>query len=54
MDNELSTHDRPLDKINDTLTNVADHCEHFSHDTINRHLRHDRVTPRVPCEGTSP
>jgi hypothetical protein len=36
-----------VSQINYTLTNFADHCEDFSHDTINRHLRNDRVTPRA-------
>src|SRR5512137_1777499 len=36
-----------VSQINYTLTNSADHCEAFSHDAINRHLRGDRVTPRA-------
>lgn len=36
-----------VSQINYTLTNFADHCEDFSHDAINRHLRGDRVTPRA-------
>jgi hypothetical protein len=34
-------------QINYTLTNVADHPEHFSPDRINRYLRGDRITPRL-------
>ena len=34
-------------QINYTLTNFAEHTEHFSHDTINRYLRGDRITPRL-------
>jgi len=36
-----------VSQINYTLTHFADHCEAFSHDAINRHLRGDRVTPRA-------
>ena len=32
-------------QINYTLTNLADHIENFSHDTINRYLRYERITP---------
>ena len=34
-------------QINYTLTNFADHTEHFSHDMINRYLGGDRITPRL-------
>jgi hypothetical protein len=33
--------------INYTLTNFAEHTEHFSHDAINRYLRDERITPRL-------
>lgn len=36
-----------VSQINYTLTHFADHCEAFSHDAVNRHLRGDRVTPRA-------
>ena len=36
-----------VSQINYTLTNFADHCEQFSHDTINRYLRGERITPRL-------
>lgn len=36
-----------VSQINYTLTNFADHCERFSHDTINRYLRGERITPRL-------
>jgi hypothetical protein len=32
-------------QINYTLTNLADHIENFSHDTINRYLRDEKITP---------
>lgn len=36
-----------VSQINYTLTNFADHSERFSHDAINRHLRGERITPRL-------
>ena len=42
-----------VSQINYTLTNFADHCEEFSHDAINRHLRGDRVTPRTLWEAVA-
>jgi len=36
-----------VSQINYTLTNFADHSEKFSHDSINRYLRGERITPRV-------
>jgi hypothetical protein len=42
-----------VSQINYTLTNFADHCEMFSHDAINRHLRDDRVTPRALWEAVA-
>jgi hypothetical protein len=33
-------------QINYTLTNFADHSEHFSHDAINRYLNGERIAPR--------
>ena len=33
--------------LNYTLTNFAEHTEHFSHDAINRYLRGERITPRL-------
>jgi hypothetical protein len=32
---------------NYTLTNLADHLNFFSHDTINRYLRGEKLTPRL-------
>ncbi|OWY67891.1 transposase [cyanobacterium TDX16] len=32
-------------QINYTLTNLADHIENFSHDTINRYLKDEKITP---------
>lgn len=37
--------------INYTLTTFADHCAQFSHDAINRYLRHERLTPRLIWEN---
>lgn len=34
-------------QINYTLTNLAEHLENFSHDTINRYLRSERITPSL-------
>jgi hypothetical protein len=37
-------------QINYTLTNFADHSLKFSHDQLNRHLRDDKLTPRLVWE----
>jgi hypothetical protein len=34
-------------QINYTLTNFADHTDKFSHDTINRYLVGEKITPRL-------
>ncbi len=34
-------------QTNYTLTNLAEHLQVFSHDTINRYLRQDKLTPRL-------
>ncbi len=34
-------------QINYTLTNYAEHVEVVTHDTINRYLREDKLTPRL-------
>ena len=36
-----------VSQINYTLTNFADHSERFSHDAVNRHLRGERIRPRL-------
>lgn len=36
-----------VSQINYTLTNFADHSERLSHDTVNRYLRGERITPRL-------
>jgi hypothetical protein len=36
-----------VSQINYTLTNFPDHCEKFSHDTLNRFLRGEKLTPRL-------
>jgi hypothetical protein len=38
-------------QINYTLTNFADHTEKFSHDTINRYLAGEIITPRLVWEN---
>lgn len=37
-------------QINYTLTNFADHSQHYSHDQLNRFLRGDKLTPRLLWE----
>jgi hypothetical protein len=39
-------------QINYTLTNWAEHSAQFSHDQLNRHLCHDKMTPRLVWEQT--
>ncbi len=39
-------------QINYTLTNFADHSFKFSHDQLNRHLRDEKMTPRLVWEQT--
>ncbi len=41
-------------QINYTLTNMADHLESFSHDTINRYLKGEKLTPRLLFEQVEP
>jgi hypothetical protein len=40
-----------ISQINYTLTNFADHTEHFSHDAVNRYLAGDQVRPRLVWEN---
>jgi len=42
-----------VSQINYTLTNFADHSEHFSHDKVNRYLRGEKITPRLIWENVS-
>jgi hypothetical protein len=37
-------------QINYTLTNFADHSQHYSHDRLNRYLGGDKLTPRLVWE----
>jgi hypothetical protein len=37
-------------QINYTLTNMADHLQTWSHDTINRYLKGEKLTPRLLFE----
>ena len=38
-------------QVNYTLTNLADHLQSWSHDTINRYLRGESLPPRLLCEN---
>jgi len=40
-----------ISQINYTLTNFADHTEKFSHDTINRYLAGEKITPHLIWEN---
>lgn len=40
-----------VSQINYTLTNFADHTEKFSHDTINRYLAGEKITPHLVWEN---
>ena len=40
--------------INYTITNLAEHAEGISHDTINRYLRGEKLTPRLLWENVEP
>ncbi len=42
-----------VSQINYTLTNFGDHSERFCHDTVNRYLREERITPRLVWENIS-
>lgn len=41
-------------QINYTLTNMADHLKSFSHDTMNRYLKGEKLTPRLLWEQVEP
>ncbi len=41
-------------QINYTLTHMADHLQGFSHDTINRYLRGEKLSPRLLWEQVQP
>jgi hypothetical protein len=40
-----------ISQINYTLTNFADHTDKFSHDTINRYLAGEKITPHLVWEN---
>jgi len=40
--------------INYTITNLADHLESITHDSINRYLRRQKLTPRLLWENVKP
>jgi hypothetical protein len=41
-------------QVNYTLTNLAEHLETFSHDTINRYLKGEKLSPRLLWEQVQP
>ncbi len=41
-------------QINYTLTNMAEHLKSFSHDTINRYLKAEKLSPRLLWEQVAP
>jgi hypothetical protein len=41
-------------QVNYTLTNLAEHLESFSHDTINRYLKGQKLPPRLLWEQVQP
>jgi DDE superfamily endonuclease len=41
-------------QVNYTLTNMAEHLESFSHDTINRYLKAEKLSPRLLWEQVEP
>ncbi|MCA1607730.1 MAG: hypothetical protein LC775_20210, partial [Acidobacteria bacterium] len=41
-------------QVNYTLTNLAEHSESFSHDTINRYLKGEKLSPRLLFEQIQP
>src|SRR5919204_3553488 len=41
-------------QINYTITHMADHVQSFSHDTINRYLRGEKLSPRLLWEQVQP
>jgi hypothetical protein len=41
-------------QINYTITNLADHLKKWSHDTINRYLKGEKLTPRLLFEQVLP
>jgi hypothetical protein len=41
-------------QVNYTLTNLAEHLKSFSHDTINRYLKGEKLSPRLLWEQVRP
>jgi hypothetical protein len=41
-------------QINYTLTNIAEHLKSWSHDTINRYLKGEKLAPRLLFEQVQP
>ena len=41
-------------QVNYTLTNLAEHLKQFSHDTINRYLKGEKLVPRLLFEQVEP
>jgi hypothetical protein len=38
-------------QLNYTLTKLAEHLKSFSHDTINRYLKGEKLSPRLFCSS---
>jgi hypothetical protein len=41
-------------QLNYTLTNLAEHLDQFSHDTINRYLKGEKLSPRLLFKRVEP
>jgi hypothetical protein len=41
-------------QVNYTLTNLAEHLKSFSHDTLNRYLKGEKLSPRLLREQVRP
>jgi hypothetical protein len=41
-------------QVNYTITNMAEHLKSFSHDSINRYLKGEKLTPRLLFEQVEP
>jgi hypothetical protein len=41
-------------QVNYTLTNLAEHLDSFSHDTVNRYLKGEKLSPRLLFEQVEP
>lgn len=41
-------------QTNYILTHLTEHLEKFSHDTINRYLKNEELTPNLLCQNIQP